>query len=154
MTPALRRALALIACAIAAACGSPSREPLPVTPPAEVANAPVARVPITPPSAPLAPPESRPQAAVERLDPASFPAGAIYVCASGSPADRTVTAIAFDEKVGRLCRSHPEMGPCQYERNLCRKSGGRVYAADGTEITTATEAEYDRKVMRVRFQSK
>ena len=52
-----------------------------------------------------------------------------------------------------MCRRHPEMGPCQYERELCRKSGGRVYAADGTEITLATEAEYDRKVMRVRFRA-
>jgi hypothetical protein len=45
------------------------------------------------------------------------------------------------------------MGPCQYERNLCRRSGGRVYASDGREITMATEAEYDRKVMRVRLKS-
>ena len=28
-----------------------------------------------------------------------------------------------------------------------------MYAADGTEITMATEAEYDKKVMRVRFKS-
>ena len=52
-----------------------------------------------------------------------------------------------------MCRRHPEMGPCQYERDLCRKSGGRVYASDGAEITLATEAEYDRKVMRVRFKA-
>ena len=45
------------------------------------------------------------------------------------------------------------MGPCQYERNISRGSGGRVYAADGTEITLATEAQDDRKVMRVRFKS-
>jgi hypothetical protein len=45
------------------------------------------------------------------------------------------------------------MGPCQYERNVCRAAGGRVYAANGREITLATEAEYDRKVMRVRFRS-
>jgi hypothetical protein len=44
------------------------------------------------------------------------------------------------------------MGPCQYEREVCRRSGGRVIAADGKEITKATEAEYDRKVMRVRFR--
>jgi hypothetical protein len=31
--------------------------------------------------------------------------------------------------------------------------GGRVYAADGTEITLATEAEYDRKVRRVQLKS-
>ena len=66
---------------------------------------------------------------------------------------RDDAAIAFDEKVGKLCRTHPEMGPCQYERNICRGSGGRVYAANGDEITMATEAEYDKKVMRVRFKA-
>ena len=35
-------------------------------------------------------------------------------------------------------------------RNACRRSGGRVYAADGSEVTQADEAEYDKKVMRVR----
>ena len=158
MTRMLRRAFALAICAAAAACGSPSREPLPVTPPAEVANAPVARVPVAPPPPPAAPASSAvpsPAAApAPKLDPATFPQGAIYVCASGAAPQRTSTAIAFDEKAGKLCRRHPEMGPCQYERNLCRRSGGRVYAADGTEITMATEAEYDRKVMRVRFQAK
>jgi hypothetical protein len=55
--------------------------------------------------------------------------------------------------VGKLCGKHPEMGPCQYERNNCRASGGRVFAANGVEITKATEAEYDKKVMRVRFRA-
>jgi len=45
------------------------------------------------------------------------------------------------------------MGPCQYERDVCRSSGGRVFAAGGFEITRAVEAEYDRKVMRVRFKA-
>ena len=45
------------------------------------------------------------------------------------------------------------MGPCQYEREACRRSGGRVFAADGTEITAATEAEYDRKVARIRLRA-
>ena len=63
------------------------------------------------------------------------------------------TAIAYAEKTDALCRKHPEMGPCQYERNACRRSGGRVYTADGTEITLATEAEYDRKVRRVQFRA-
>jgi len=51
-----------------------------------------------------------------------------------------------------LCARHPEMGPCQYERNVCRNSGGRVYAAGGVEVTLQMEAEYDRKVMRVRIR--
>jgi len=66
---------------------------------------------------------------------------------------RQTTAIEFAPKVGDLCTRNPEMGPCQYERNICRKGGGRVYAANGAEITMATEAEYDKKVMRVRFKS-
>ena len=140
-------ALAMTA-SLVASCGSPQREPLPITPPADVAKAPVARVPIAPPATP-----SPTMAAPSKLDPSTFPQGAVYVCASGSGADRRLTSIAFDEKVGKLCRTHPEMGPCQYERNICRGSGGRVYAADGSEITMATEAEYDRKVMRVRFKA-
>jgi hypothetical protein len=38
------------------------------------------------------------------------------------------------------------------KREGCRRNNGRVYAADGKEITRATEAEYDKKVMRVRFR--
>ena len=143
MTDAARLAVLAIVAIVAAACSTAPRAPIPITPPGEVASAPVARVAVPP--APAAP--------AQKLDPSSFPAGAIYVCSSGSGAERKSTAIAFDEKAGTMCRRHPEMGPCQYERNLCRKSGGRVYAPDGTEITLATEAEYDRKVMRVRFRS-
>jgi hypothetical protein len=67
--------------------------------------------------------------------------------------ERRQTAIEFVPKVALLCQRHPEMGPCQYERNLCRRSGGRVYAAGGAEITMETERQYDRKVMRVRFKA-
>ncbi|MDQ2963896.1 MAG: hypothetical protein M3R31_12180 [Pseudomonadota bacterium] len=45
------------------------------------------------------------------------------------------------------------MGPCQYEREACRRSGGRVFAADGKEITKQTEAEYDQRVLRVKINS-
>jgi hypothetical protein len=143
MRRAVRAATLAATCAVVAACGTAPREPIPITPSREVATAPVARVAVPP--APAAP--------AQKVDPSSFPAGAIYVCSSGSGAERKTTAIAFDEKAGTMCRRHPEMGPCQYERDLCRKSGGRVYAPDGTEITLATEAEYDRKVMRVRFKA-
>ena len=88
-------------------------------------------------------------AIADKLDAASIPSGAVYVCAAGSGKDRTIAAIKFDE-VAALCRRHTEMGPCQSARNSCRSSGGRVYAADGSEITQADEAEYDKKVMRVR----
>ncbi len=147
-----RRALAAVVCAVLASCGGSPKEPVPITPPSEVANAPVARVPVAPSSAERAPQSAF--APASKLDPSTFPPGAIYVCAGGAPLQRAVTAIEFDPKVGSLCRRHPEMGPCQYERNICRRSGGRVYAADGSEITMATEAEYDKKVMRVRFQAK
>ena len=76
-----------------------------------------------------------------------------YVCVIDAKNKQQQTAIEFAPKVAALCRKHPEMGPCQYERNNCRASGGRVFAADGVEITLATEAEYDKKVMRVRFRA-
>ena len=57
--------------------------------------------------------------------------------------------IELEEKVAALCRRHIE-SPCQNARNACHRSGGRVYAANGSEVTPADEAEYDKKVMRVR----
>ena len=89
-------------------------------------------------------------AIADKLDAASIPSGAVYVCAAGSGNDRTIAAIELGEKVAALCRRHTEMGPCQNARNACRRSGGRVYAADGSEITQVDETEYDKKVMRVR----
>jgi hypothetical protein len=85
--------------------------------------------------------------------PVVVPAGSIYVCASDTGGARQQTAIEFSPKVGALCAKHPEMGPCQYERELCRRGGGRVYAAGGVEITRETEAAYDKMVMRVRFKA-
>ena len=41
----------------------------------------------------------------------------------------------------------------QYEREVCRRSGGRVFTADNVEISRATEAEYDKKVLRVRLRA-
>jgi hypothetical protein len=81
--------------------------------------------------------------------PVVVPAGSLYACVTESGGVRRETAIEFPPGVGPLCAKHPEMSPCQYERNVCRRSGGRVYAAGGVEITLQTEADYDRKVMRV-----
>ena len=78
---------------------------------------------------------------------------ALYVCVADAGGQRKETVIELAPNVLSLCQRHPEMGPCQYERDLCRKSGGRVFAADGREITRAVEDEYDRKVMRVRFRA-
>lgn len=89
-------------------------------------------------------------ALADRLDAASIPTGAVFVCAAGSGKNRTIATIELEEKVAALCSRHPEMGPCQYARNACRRSGGRVYASDGSEITQADEAEFDKKVMRLR----
>lgn len=131
-------ALALSACA-------PPREPLPITPAGDSKGAAVVRRPLPEPALPaLAPP---------RAPPVVVPAGSLYVCVSETSGVRQQTAIEFAPKVGTLCAKHPEMGPCQYERDVCRRSGGRVYAAGGVEITLQTEAEYDKKVMRVRFKA-
>jgi hypothetical protein len=89
-------------------------------------------------------------AIADKLDTASIATGAVYVCVIGSGKDRTIATIELEEKVAALCRRHTEMGPCQNARNACRRSGGRVYASDGSEITQADETEYDKKVMRMR----
>lgn len=136
---------------LVAACSNAPKEPIPITPPKEVAAAPVARVPL--PQAVPAPAPSGPPAE-SRIVVSNVPAGTQYVCVGEPAADgsRPQTAIQFDSKVAQLCMKHPEMGPCQYERDVCRRSGGRVFTADSTEITLATEAEYDKKVIRVRFR--
>ena len=136
----------LIAAALLAAC-SPApttTTPVPITPPGDAEGAAVVRKTIPEP-APATPSAAAPEIVV--------PPGALYVCVSELAGVRQTTAIEFAPKVGALCAKDPEMGPCQYERNVCRKSGGRVYAANGVEITMATEAEYDKKVMRVRLKS-
>ena len=79
--------------------------------------------------------------------------GTQYVCVNSVDAEVRQTAISFAPKVAALCRKHPEMGPCQYEREVCRRSGGRVFTADSVEISRATEAEYDKKVLRVRLRA-
>lgn len=122
---------------------------MPVTPPGERAGAAVVRKPVPPP------PAEAPTSVVRAPEPPAVvvPAGSQYVCVTEADGVRAQMAIAFAPKVAQLCLRHPEMGPCQYERNLCRRGGGRVYAAGGGEITMATEAEYDKHVLRVRFMS-
>jgi len=141
-----RRAIVLAGTAvILAGCPAPPAGPPIVVPEPGAPTPPVVRRPVPPPPPPAAP-------TVPAETPVAIPAGAVYVCVVGSGDQRRVTAIEFVPKVATLCAKHPEMGPCQYEREGCRRSGGRVIAADGKEITKATEAEYDRKVMRVRFR--
>ena len=112
---------------------------------------------VSAPGAPDAPvlanaaPGSTPPAAGALAPP--VPRGMLYVCArvvDGSPRH---TGIDYEPKVRELCARHPEMGVCQYEREACRRDGGRVFDARGVEITKQIEAEYDRKVMRTRFRA-
>ncbi|MEO8303686.1 MAG: hypothetical protein ABI724_06175 [Betaproteobacteria bacterium] len=146
------RGSTLIALALVLAGCTQPREPVPITPPADVAAAAVVRRPLPEP-APGIPPGASVAPALPAAPPVVVPPDAIYVCVSESAGVRQQTAIEFSAKVGTMCANHPEMGPCQYERDVCRRSGGRVYAAGGVEITLATEAEYDKKVMRVRFKA-
>jgi hypothetical protein len=150
----LNRPFPLVFCASLLAACAPVREPVPVTQPGDSKGAAVVRRPIVEPTASgtggaatLAPTTRAPTIGVV------VPAGSLYVCVSENGGVRQETAIQFAPKVAALCARHPEMGPCQYERDVCRRSGGRVYAAGGVEITQVTEAEYDRRVLRVRFRS-
>lgn len=128
-----------VACAAAllvVACQQASPPPPATKPP--TASAPAAK------AAPA--PVVVPALALPSLD---FPPGPLYYCeAAGSR-----TNIDYEPRVEKLCRRHPEMGPCQYERDACRAKGGRVVTARGEEVTLAVEAEYDRSVRRVRFQA-
>jgi hypothetical protein len=126
---------------------------MPITKPGDASGAAVVRRPIAEPAPPAVASIAQPQSAVPSTAPIVAPPGVQYVCVSESGGQRQQTAIEFTPKIRDLCSKHPEMAPCQYERNVCRRSGGRVFEANGTEITMATEAEYDKKVMRVRFKS-
>jgi len=139
---------------LAAACTQETaKPPLPVTPPEDRAGSPVVRRPLpeTPipaqPETPRGIPNPSPKPAIV------LPPNAQYVCVTEAAGQRQQTVIEFSAQVAKLCLTNPEMGPCQYERNACRRSGGRVFGAEGKEITIATEAEYDKKVMRIRLKS-
>ncbi len=96
---------------------------------------------------------SLPGAAPPVAIPANVPPGTLYVCTATVNGQTQQTAIEYEPRVKQLCSKHPEMSVCQYERDACRASGGRVHTAAGVEITRQTEAEYDKKVMRVRFRA-
>jgi hypothetical protein len=137
-------ALALIACT----GPTQDRRSLPVTPASDTAGAPVVRRPL--PDATPAPPVQPSAAPTLAI---AAPPGALYVCVIGAGAELSQTSIEFAPGVGEVCRKHPEMGPCRYERDACRRSGGRVFAADGSEITPHVEDEYDKRVLRIRLHS-
>lgn len=146
--------LAVILAAMLASCTASDHKP-PQTAKADVPA--VARRPIDAPVAPPVTPPVKPPAVPSAATPAPLavdvPADALYVCVVQRDGQTKQTAIEFAPTVDGLCRRHPEMGPCQYERNNCRARGGRVFAAGSVEITMQTEAEYDKKVMRTRFRA-
>ena len=149
----IQYAMALTVALVLGACTSaPKQEapPIATTPPKEVASAPVVHEPL--PQQP-APPVQEAGPTPPPVPLAAIPPKALYVCTKLVKGAITQSAIEFIPKVDNICRRHPEMLPCQYERDICRRNGGRVFAADGTEITMATEAEYDKNVYRVRFRA-
>ena len=82
------------------------------------------------------------------------PSGATrYECVKGTAGAEARQPIVFPENSGRICARFPAMGPCQYEREACRASGGRVIRFDGIEITTDVEHEYDKQVTRFRLNA-
>ena len=119
--------------------------PPPSTPTAPATLAAPAPAPAPRPAA--LPPAAAPVASII-LPSLELPPGPMYECELTGAR----TPIEYADGVEKLCRRHPEMGPCQYERDACRRRGGRVYSANGEEVTAAVEAEYDRKVRRMRFQ--
>jgi hypothetical protein len=72
-----------------------------------------------------------------------------YECVRGS----SRSPIVLPDGSERICSRFPAMGPCQYVRDACRDSGGRVIRFDGTEITKDVENEYDRQVQRFRLNA-
>ena len=147
-TESLARTLAVVAALLVGACGGvDTRNAATSSAPRGASSSTIARPADTPGGAVGASPS-----AGSTRSPATA-SGAIYTCVTERAGDRKESPIDLDPKVASLCARHPEMGPCQYERDVCRKSGGRVYAMDGREITREIEDEYDRKVMRVRFRA-
>jgi hypothetical protein len=153
----MNRVFPLLAIAIASStCTMPTlqREPVPIASTNEIRGAAVVRRPIPAPV-----PSSVASEPAKVLDtPAPLaaivaPPNTQYVCVSETNGVRQQTSIEFSTKVADVCRKHPEMGPCKYERDGCRSGNGRVYTANGVEITKQTETEYDKRVMRVVFKS-
>ena len=130
-------AVALVVAAAGCQQAPPPAAPANVKPPA---HAPAAAAPAQPAVVAKAP--------AVRVPSLDFPPGPLYFCES----DSSRKAIEYEPRVEQLCRRHPEMGPCQYERDQCRAKGGRVFTARNEEVTVAVEAEYAKAVRRVRFQ--
>src|SRR5690349_15406719 len=136
-TPALPKAAVALVVAVLSACTAPEEQktPLALTPPADASAAAVVRKPLpdaqTPaPQIALAPQRRE---APTPLPAIRVPPDLLYVCVTDVNGEVRQVGIEFVPKVHALCKRHPEMGPCQYERQACRRSGGRVFAASGEE---------------------
>jgi len=126
MTRMSGTAVALLAALALAAC-TPSAHDSRSAAPTPKGGAPA----VAPPTAPS------PQVAAPAV---VVPDGALYVCVTERGGQRIPSVIEFPSpKVADLCRRHPEMSPCQFERNACRRTGGRVFAANGQEIDVPLE---------------
>jgi len=142
-------AITAVVLALAGCATAPAPQ---LTPPGDVASSPIVRAPLAPIPVPAPAPDAD-KATAAPFGPVVVPANTLYVCVTDTQGVRQQTAIEFSPKVGALCRRHPEMSACKYERNACRRSGGRVFAANGLEITQLTELEYDKRVLRVVFRA-
>jgi hypothetical protein len=140
---------------------APVVPPMTATPPVVATPPPaVAATPVMPPQpvgttgGTVPPSRGQPSAAQIATAPSVTPTGTTrYQCVTGSAASQTRVAIVFPENSGRICARFPAMGPCQYERDACRASGGRVIRFDGAEITKEVEKEYDKQVQRFRLNA-
>jgi len=152
----MSRILALVSiAALLAGCATapaPQKQSLPLTPPQDVAASPIVRAPLAQTPLPAPTPDTEKIGAAPRV-PVVVPPDTLYVCVTDVQGVRQQTAIEFSRKVGVLCRKHPEMSACKYERSICRSHGGRVFAANGVEITQLTEMDYDKRVLRVVFRA-
>ena len=101
-------------------------QPVPITPSNEIRGAAVVRLPIPEPVQPTTPAGPGPGNAAPPAD-IVLPPNTQYVCVSENNGVRQQTSIEFSPKVAVLCQKHPEMGPCKYERDACRKSNGREH---------------------------
>ncbi len=102
----------------------------------------------------VAPSRGQMSAAQIATNPSVTPSGTTrYECIKGKTGSETRAAIVFPENSGRICTRFPAMGPCQYERDACRATGGRVIRFDGAEITKDVEKEYDKQVQRFRLNA-
>ena len=147
----------------------PVVDPSTVTPPPVAVVSPANPAVVSPPMIPplpgapnsvesaagnVAPSRGQPSAREVATVAAVTPAGTTrYECVKGPSGAESRRAITFPENSGRICARFPAMGPCQYERQACRASGGRVIRFDGIEITTEVEREYDKQVQRFRLNA-